>query len=195
MNQPHSGVPVPKRIVEQAQAVMTVQGGGVHIEIPHPDNTWGALLRAHNLVLGRGAGGKRAYVDAQPMPMAAGVAPPSNDLRGSWENYRRVSTPPRQGRQADGASSSQPLGPAPFTKKAPPQRYARCPACNFRQIVTVSGYCTNCRGRPWQCQAISPQGNVCNHWNFPWDTRCIVCFPEVWDDETGTWRAKRRALG
>ena len=186
LSQPHSGVPVPKRVIEQARRVLTVSGGDVQVEIRHPDQTFGAALEHHNLVLGRDSRGRPAYVE-RSRPMASGAPPPSYVPDGTWDNYRPTT------RQEGGSSSSN---PAQATGQLEPcARKITCPACGTEQIATTEGYCTFCKGYPWQCKTTTSQGRMCGHWNFHWHDKCHACWIHYWNEHDEEWRVKRRALG
>ena len=209
MRQPHSGVPVPKRIVEEVTQVLSVSGGGVTTQIQHPARkTWGEALKDHRLVLGERPSGKRAYVDAHPM--AASPAVQQDDPRGSWRS-RSSSAAPYQGPRpsqrpnaqhgrathpsAPGAASSSGGAAQAAPKRPPPRREVTCSACHSRQPMSdIPGYCVVCRGHPWQCTRWNAQRNAyCQHWNFPWATYCAACFPfETFNTATGRWEPSKR---
>ena len=211
--QPHSGVPVPKRILQEQRRAVRVTGGDFQTEI-YPAavrRDWKQVLERHNLVLGGKQGGKRSYVDSRPLAPSPAAQTGWNDPRGSWSN-------PQAEHAADSSSSwagwEQPHGHSQgASSSAHPRadgheaaqsqsRWERenrptykCPICGaFTPLGDRGhGWCQKCNGFPWMCDRwVERRGLRCNTWNPPWLRDCAICFPNRQGDYDNRLAKRRR---
>ncbi len=210
--QPHSGVPVPKRILAENTRAVRVMGGDAVTEIyPAAERrNWRETLGRHNLVLGGKQGGKRSYVDARPMAPSPAAQSDWNDPHGSWSSPQATHVADNSASWAgweqphgysQGASSSG-HARANAREAAQSQSYwehdprpiYKCPICDARTPRGEHGYgwCQECRGYPWMCDRwVERRQMYCNTWNPPWRTDCLMCAPD-WHGGYDNWRTKRR---
>ncbi len=213
-NQPHSGVPVPKRIVKENTQSLRIMGGDTTTELyPAAERrNWRDSLWQHNLVLVGKQGGKRSYADVRPMAPSPAAPPDRNDPRGSCPNVpgayvsdqsNDVSDPwsqiaqPSSNDQGASSSSSQGVREAAQTYWEPNLRPTyHCPICNhFTPRGTQGfGYCEKCRGVPGSAISGSrPDRAAATRGTPPWVSECIICAPaQRYGDNTGTWTKHRR---
>ena len=212
MRQPHSGVRVPKRALEDFLQTVRVSGGDAVTEIrPSQNEGMRAVVARHNLTLGSMGQGRRGFVEAyrgtiEAQPIAPSPVATWNDPHGSW-----------------GASSAPAPQPAPAGSAAPPSNYTQggssgsadgwappggvlapapaapdfvCPICNGRTPRNLPNYdyCRHCQGFPWRCW-----NWWCGVWNPPQQFPCWNCQrTERPGSERSQWgwgptsRAKRR---
>ena len=209
-SQPHSGVAIPKRVVDDVRRTMRVIGGDVVTEI-QPAAERGSfrdVMQGHNLALQHREGGKRSFVDVRPI--APSPAAPWNDSRESWAPAADAPPTRAAGSQEDpwgpmaqsspypqGASSSSSGAGAPSAPRAPtPTDSFECPVCGTRTPRGYVGehsfgYCMECRGFPWQCW-----NGWCLAWNSPRHWQCSSCgSQDTYNNASGQWwsaSSKRR---
>ena len=109
--QPHSGVPVPRHVLnERRRRGVRVTGGDFQTEVfsTSARRGWRDIMADHNLVLGDRQGGKRSYVDVRPMAPSPAARSGWNDPHGSWSDRE---SPRATDRRPDWAASSSSWAP------------------------------------------------------------------------------------